>query len=245
MKGTFGWSFAPYMPFLHETGEPYLCRLAPSATGFRCEWLWTGEGNFTVFLRRRNQGSFAPVYETRDTFAEITGLQENCEYECYVSCGEHQSRVRLIRTGEPVGTVVNYLHPEDRAYGFSGSALCSPSLLQLDDGSLLASMDVYESKAPQNLTLIFRSEDQGRSWHYVTELFPCFWGKLFLHQGYVYMLAVSTEYGDLLIGRSEDGGNTFGSPTVLLRGSSHFGYPGVHKNPQTMAVGLMELDMLQ
>jgi len=70
------------------------------------------------------------------------------------------------------------------------------------------------------------------SWHYVSELFPCFWGKLFVHRGALYMLGVSTEYGDLLIGRSDDGGRTFGMPTVLLRGTSGFKDKGVHKNPQ-------------
>ena len=234
MKGVSGWSYAPYKPFLHETGEPYLCRLAPNANGFRCEWIPSAGGTYTVYLRRRSQGVFEPVFHTMEAFAEITGLENDCEYECYVACGEKRSRIRLIRTGEAVGTVVNYLHPEDRAYGFSGSALCSPSLLLLEDGSMLASMDVYEAKAPQNLTLIFRSEDCGKTWHYATELFPCFWGKLFLHKGQVYMLGVSTEYGDLLIGRSEDGGRTFGTPTVLLRGSCHSGYPGVHKNPQNV-----------
>lgn len=46
------------------------------------------------------------------------------------------------------------------------------------------------------------------------------------------MLSCSTEYGDLLIGKSTDGGKTFASPTVLLRGSCKCAVAGVHKNPQ-------------
>ena len=47
------------------------------------------------------------------------------------------------------------------------------------------------------------------------------------------MLACSTEYGDLLIGKSTDGGKTFSEPAVLLRGGGgKNGEPGVHKNPQ-------------
>ena len=102
------------------------------------------------------------------------------------------------------------------------------------DGYLLASMDIYAGRAPQNLTLIFRSDDNGASWHYVSELMPCFWGKLFVHRGILYMLACSTEYGDLLIGRSEDGGKTFCTPAVLLRGSCKSERAGVHKNPQNI-----------
>lgn len=47
------------------------------------------------------------------------------------------------------------------------------------------------------------------------------------------MLSCSTEYGDLLIGKSTDGGKTFGEPTVLLKGSGgKNGEAGIHKNPQ-------------
>ena len=47
------------------------------------------------------------------------------------------------------------------------------------------------------------------------------------------MLSCSTEYGDLLIGKSTDGGKTFGEPTVLLKGSGEKnGEAGIHKNPQ-------------
>ena len=234
MKGCVNWNYAPYRPLMFDTGDLYLCRLAPAADSFACEWLPCGAERYDVYVRRRGRGEFELAAQTAGTCAAVSGLEKDCEYECFVAAGQRKSRVRLIRTGETPGTVVNYLHPEDGAYAFSGHALCSPSLLRLEDGTLLASMDVYEGKAPQNLTLIFRSEDQGKTWKYHTELFPCFWGKLFLHKGAVYMLAVSTEYGDLLIGRSDDGGKTFGAPVVLLRGSCHFGRPGVHKNPQNV-----------
>lgn len=113
--------------------------------------------------------------------------------------------------------------------------MCSPSLVRHPDGFLLASMDLFAGKHPQNLTLIYRSDDDGNSWHYVSELMPCFWGKMFLHRGELYMLSCSTEYGDLLIGKSTDGGKTFSSPVTLLRGSNgKNGNNGVHKNPQNV-----------
>ena len=79
-------------------------------------------------------------------------------------------------------------------------------------------MDVFKGGEAQDLTLIFRSDDDGKTWKYRSELFPCFWGKMFIHRGELYMLGCSTEYGDMLIGKSSDGGVTFGMPTVLLRG---------------------------
>ena len=143
--------------------------------------------------------------------------------------------MRLARCGDCIGTVVNYLHPDDDAYAFSGRYLCSPSLVRHPDGYLLASMDVYAASHPQNLTLIFRSDDNGETWHYVSELMPCFWGKLFVHRDELYMLACSTEYGDLLIAKSSDGGKTFPAPVTLLRGSNgKNGCTGVHKNPQNI-----------
>lgn len=130
---------------------------------------------------------------------------------------------------------MNYLHPEDNVYGFSGQYLCSPSLVRHPEGYLLASMDLFGHDTPQNLTLIFRSDDDGETWHYVSELMPAFWGKMFIHKGELYMLAASTEYGDLLIGKSTDGGKTFSAPVCLLRGANgKAGNSGVHKNPQNI-----------
>lgn len=65
------------------------------------------------------------------------------------------------------------------------------------------------------------------------ELFPCFWGKLFIHHGKLYMFGASTEYGDLQIGCSEDGGKTWSAPTVLFRGSGgKKGESGWQCNPE-------------
>lgn len=51
------------------------------------------------------------------------------------------------------------------------------------------------------------------------------------------MLSCSTEYGDLLIGKSTDGGKTFSTPVCLLRGSNgKNGNDGVHKNPQNIMI---------
>lgn len=236
MKGYNKWSYSPYRPFLWEVGDIYICRLAPSKNSIHLEWLSIGTGaEYSVFCRTRGEGEFILYGNTFSLEYDVYGLTEDTDYELLVTSGDKQSRIRLARCAEAVGTVVNYLHPDDSCYSFSGRALCSPSLLRHPDGHLLASMDVFAGEHPQNLTLIFRSDDDGESWHYQCELMPCFWGKLFIHRGELYMLSVSTEYGDLLIGRSLDGGKTFSSPVTLLRGSNgKRGYSGIHKNPQNM-----------
>jgi len=227
------WSYAPYKPYFHETGDIYICRVAPSETTIHLEWFPVAD-TCEIYYRLRGTGDFTLYETTTDCSCTITGLTAETDYEFYVSSGVLRSRIRLARTGACVGTVVNYLHPDDEAYAFSGRYLCSPSMVRHPDGYLLTSMDLFAGGAPQNLTLIFRSDDDGATWHYVSEVMPAFWGKLFIHKGDLYLLACSTEYGDLLIGRSTDDGKTFPEHTVLLRGACKCNMPGVHKNPQNV-----------
>lgn len=231
MKSNKFWSYAPYTPLMSERKEIYVCRIAPSETAIVVEWINCDE-NCYVYARERGENDFVLVGESSTGSFEITGLKTQTDYEFYVDCGDKKSDVRLARTGKTVGNVVNYLHPDDTYYDFSGKYLCSPSLVRHPDGFWLASMDLFKGGYPQNLTLIFRSDDNGESWHYVSELFPCFWGKMFVHNGEIYMLSVNTEYGDLLIGKSTDGGKMFTRPVTLFYGSNgKNGETGVHKNP--------------
>lgn len=129
---------------------------------------------------------------------------------------------------------MNYLHPEDTAYWYSGNSLCSPAIVKLDSGRLLVSMDIYRPRYGQNLTKIFFSDDGGESWSFLTDLFPCFWGKLFVHRNALYMLAMTTEYGDVLVGRSEDGGRTWPRFVNLFPGSGNRDCGGPHKAPMNI-----------
>ena len=236
MKPALTWSHRPYCPPLFEVGNPYICRIAPSNGKIHLEWLGCDTEEYRVAWRRRGEDAFVGEMHICGCMCDIDGLADQTDYEVAVYHGEHRSRIRLVKTGDAVGTVVNYLHPDDDAYAFSGNCLCSPCIIRHPDGHLLASMDVYSGNRPQNLTLIFRSDDDGQTWHYVTELYPCFWGRMFIQNEVLYMIACSTEYGDLLIGKSMDGGYTFSAPTVLLRGSCKCNVAGIHKNPQPPVV---------
>lgn len=239
MKKPKTWSYAPYKPLFFETGDIYICRISPKKCRVHIEWLDSGAKKYEIHARIKGDGDFSLVGTTEKYEFDLENLLDKTDYEFYVCDGDdrtQKSRVRLAKTGEfPYGGVVNYLHPEDDAYSFSVKCLCSPSILRLSDGSLLASMDVFAGAYPQNLTLVFRSDDDGKSWHYQCELFPCFWGKLFEHKGEVYMFGCSTEYGDMLIGKSTDGGKSFCEPTILYRGGNgKNGEPGLHRNPQVV-----------
>ena len=232
MRGNNSWSYKPYHPLLYGGEKIYISRIAPYIDSVEIDWFdETGfNGEHTVYYKKIGAENYIS-FSVENNTAEITGLEELCDYEFYITNSDNKSKVRLFRTGYVPGKVVNYLHPNDLYYKYSGQYLCSPSLVKLGDGTLLASMDVFEGGGPQNLTLIFKSVDNGDTWSYLTELFPCFWGKLFVHRDAVYMLSMSTEYGDLLIGKSADGGETFTTPTVIARGSCLTKAAGFHKAP--------------
>lgn len=105
--------------------------------------------------------------------------------------------------------------------------LGSPSITVLPDGSYLVSNDNFGGGNPPK-TQIYRSTDQGQTWTFRSEV-TAFWSNLFVHEGAVYLLGTSGEYGNLVIRKSTDLGQTWTSPsgstTGLLRAGSYHTAP--------------------
>ncbi|MCI1634629.1 hypothetical protein [Bifidobacterium sp.] len=234
MRGNNNWNFAHYLPIPeYVDNRIYIHQIIPEDHGFRASWdAMKPNQSYQVMWRDIEHGSGGEI-QTRKTYARVTGLSEGHDYEIRITStdGTCTSHTRLCRCGDTPGTVVNYLHPQDRTCRFSGRFLASPSIVRLDSGKLLVSMDVFEWHGGQNLTILFESTDNGETWQYVTEIFPCFWGALFSHNGKLYMLAMATEYGDLLLGVSLDEGKTWSAPITLFRASAHCSVGGLHKAP--------------
>lgn len=228
MRAVNSWSYERYRPAVHEDDRIYINRTVPEDGKIRI-YHDGGEGSEVFYRRKDSEGGWSRMLSAPDQVV-IVGLENEVDYEYYIRNEDRESLHGFARPGSVPGTVVNYLSMFDPKYKFSGRYLCTPCILSHPDGYLLASMDVYEKGAPQNLTLIFRSDDNGENWYHLSELFPCFWGTLFLHRGEVYMIGTSTEYGDLLVGKSSDGGKTWPPPTVLLRGACNRSGPGWHKS---------------
>ncbi len=223
-------------------------RIAPADGGVEVEWSLSGplageDAHFVLDVREiaqvRVMGVHTRFLHTAPAAARslrVGGLSNGIDYVVTVSAirgnvEAARSRPRLFRPGAFPGVVVAYLHPEDYTFDSSGRSTASPSLLRLPNGRLLASHDIYWARGGQNITHIYRSDDDGASWHYQSQLVPCFWGKMFWHRDALHMLGVRTEYGDLLVYRSEDEGRTFGPPTVILEGTGLRDKPGPHRAP--------------
>jgi len=133
-------------------------------------------------------------------------------------------------------SLIKYQDPATRTY------LGSPSILRLDDGSLLATHDYFGPGSPRNLegeehlTSVYRSRDDGRTWTNVTHIAGAFWSNLFKHRGAIYLLGASAQYGSIVIRRSEDGGKTWTHPRdertgLIAAGGPYHDAPNYHCAP--------------
>lgn len=237
MKGSSKIYHRPYRPLNrnHEVFEPYICRLAPFETGVELEWFDNGcDGKHTLFYGIRGENEKASV-NIWDSVIVLDNLKKETHYEFYIEAENgKKSRTRLFRTGKiPDGcTVINYLHPEDPYYDLSGMFLGTPSIVRTKSGRLVASMDVFQSFKPQNLTLTFCSDNDGKTWRYLNDLYPFFWSTLFYFEEVLYVIGQTTEYGDLRIACSKDEGESWSEAKTLFYGSNFACiYGGVHRPP--------------
>ena len=238
MKGHPGWDYKPYVRMcdIKKKDLPVICRLAPYEDHCEIQWMDHGDedGQHQIICHQRGTGKPDIELWTCEHTVDIKGLLPGREYEVRVLRSkdpEKGSDFRFFRAGEIIGTVIDYLHPHDDHYAYSGRYLCSPCILRTKKGRLLVSMDVYGLGMAQNLTILCKSDDDGSSWQYLCELFPCFWGKLFEYEDRIYMLSMTAEYGELQIGYSEDEGETFCKPVTLFPGCGIRWEKGMHQAP--------------
>lgn len=119
------------------------------------------------------------------------------------------------RSDKPPGTVICHYSQQDSIY------VGSPSLCILPDGTYIASHDEFgpgSSFTTSATTRVYRSEDRGKFWSPIARLDGQFWSNLFLHRGTLYLMGTDREQGNLIIRRSEDGGNTWSTPTDSIAG---------------------------
>ena len=111
----------------------------------------------------------------------------------------------------------------------SGKYIGSPSIAVLPDGAYVASHDFFGPKTTEHstgTTVIFRSQDHGKTWQKAAQIERAFWSNLFVHQNHLYLLGTTKHHGLLVIRRSDDGGKTWTNPqdgeTGLLTESGEY-----------------------
>ncbi|MBQ7725771.1 MAG: exo-alpha-sialidase [Clostridia bacterium] len=233
MHGSSGSCFHPYYPLIEEEQRrlPFIAAVRPTDGAIEVEW-YDEESSNAHGLEIASEKETRVISQVDHTVVVPWQNREPVQITVFDETDpDRKSRPRKAMAAPVCGTVVNFLSPEDPIYDFSGNSLCSPCIVKLADNTFLVSMDVYKCRAGQNLTKLFCSDDGGKSWRYLTDLFPCFWGKLFLHHGKLYMLSMTTEYGDLQISCSEDEGKTWSDFVRLFPGSGNRDAGGPHKAP--------------
>ncbi len=184
---------------------------------------------FDLTQQGESYGSFTitPIYNHTDYIVILKAF-----------CGTKEvasSNYRIVRCGFVPGRVINYIHPEDYTFNTSGRSPASPSIIRAADGNLYASHDIYWGDHGQNLTHVFKSENDGDTWKFVSSIYPSFWTKLFEHKGKLYALGTSCEYGDLNLFESSDAAKTWSEPVKILGGKGKE-EGGAHKAPMPVII---------
>lgn len=135
----------------------------------------------------------------------------------------------VLATAQPVshsnvpGVVIDY------SPASSGQYIGSPSICILPNGNYVASHDFFGPKSSELIravTLIFRSEDRGKTWQRISQINGQFWSTLFVHNNELYIIGPFHANGNLVIRKSKDNGVTWTDPNneregLLLQGSYH------------------------
>ena len=220
-------------------------RMAPGDGAITFEWTDFSKGDIVECsdysvqfkcegVRTYNQNY--PISPDKRTY-KFAGFENDKTYHMYIIRKNgpqiRYSFMRKFQTGITPGTVVNYINPNDRTYISSGCSPASPSIVKLPSGRILVSHDIYERETEFNLSKLFYSDDNGKTFIYMTDLYGCFWGKLFYYKGAVYILACSGKPFDLIISKSTDEGKTWAEPTCIKKATDKY---SVHKAPVSIVV---------
>ncbi len=187
-------------------------------------------GEFEAFISFAG-GVFEKVKykKINKTTFEIAGLENGIDYIIELrAVGGGKMLPRPFRCGSYPGTVVNYIHPDDKTYLPSGMCPASPSIIKTASGRLYVSHDIFYFDFAQNQTKVFYSDDKGATWHYHSGIEGCFWGKLFIYKKKIYILGNMHEYGDLVLYKLNEKTYYWNKACTIMTGGNKY-TGGPHK----------------
>ena len=136
-----------------------------------------------------------------------------------------RSTPRLLRCGFFPGKVIDYIHPDDLTYMRSGEFIGSPHIVKLNNGSYVASHDIFSHGGMGHETLckFFVSKNYGESWNYISEVEHCTWGTMFVRDNVLYILGINQIWpgggGDIVLYYSTDDAISWSEPIILAKKS--------------------------
>lgn len=148
--------------------------------------------------------------------AEIVGY----DYEKNVVM---RSNKRLFETGYFPGQVINYIHPDDFTYAYSGKFFDSPNIIKLENGTYIACHGVMGWEGHNALCIVLISKDYGKTWNYISRVERCCLAKLFRKGDKIYLLGTTAvKDGDLVLYESDNDCVSWSEPIVLIKHSEEY-----------------------
>ena len=139
------------------------------------------------------------------------------------------SQDRKEASANPPGVVIDYSPASSRQY------IGSPSIAVLPNGDYVASHDFFGPGSTYSKMSVFGSKDKGITWQKRADLEGQWWSTLFVHNGALYLMGTTKEYGFTVIRRSTDGGKTWTEPKDENSGLL-FGDGRYHCSPQPIVI---------
>lgn len=215
-----------------KKGNVNIVRVSPFLDGVEVEYKSYEEKNIHIKLiiweLESKKQVFEKVFYSGNKCLRATGLAANIDYvaEVLICDGDMKeiarSNARLFRCGLYPGKVINYIHPADKTYVRSGEFIGSPCIIKMDNGSYIASHDIFshDNTGHSSLCQFFVSKNYGKTWNYLSEIEHCTWGTMFKHNGKLYILGTSEIAGgggDIVLYVSDDEAQSWSGPVVLVK----------------------------
>jgi len=216
-----------------------ISRIAPRNQGVDIEVRCSSKYKpyYKIVIKELETGITAYESNTLSTsnIFSIDRLFNNTDYTAQVTICDYDgkelehSNIRLFQTGYFPGKIINYNHPDDLTYAFSGRYLGSPNIIRLENGTYIASHDMFGGTGHGCYCQFFVSKNYGESWSYISSIDKLTWGNMFTIGDKIYILGVSgspetsdDNTGDLVIHCSDNDCVSWNKATVIAKHTKEY-----------------------